>query len=79
MNGGEIMGFQWTNKEVVHLLLRAGFGSTKEEVAACLALGREETVRRLVAGEALIDKAPKIDAFDQFHADGKKSLGSHSN
>ncbi|NOU64261.1 DUF1800 family protein [Paenibacillus sp. LMG 31461] len=68
------MGVQWTNKEVVHLLLRAGFGSTKEEVAACLALGREETVRRLVTGEALIDKAPKLASFDQFHADGKKAL-----
>lgn len=74
MNGGEIMGFQWTNKEVVHLLLRAGFGSTKEEVAACLALGREETVRRLVAGEYLIDKSPKLAPFDQFYADEKKAL-----
>lgn len=74
MNGGEIMGDQWTNKEVVHLLLRAGFGVAKEEVAACLALGREETVRRLVSGEALIDKAPKLASFDEFHADGKKAL-----
>jgi uncharacterized protein (DUF1800 family) len=74
MNGGEIMGVQWTNKEVVHLLLRAGFGVAKEEVAACLALGREETVRRLVTGEALIDKAPKLISFDEFHADGKKAL-----
>ncbi|MGO4499395.1 DUF1800 domain-containing protein [Paenibacillus sp. 2RAB27] len=68
------MGDQWTNKEVVHLLLRAGFGVAKEEVAACLALGREETVRRLVSGEALIDKAPKLASFDEFHADGKKAL-----
>lgn len=74
MNGGEIMGVQWTNKEVVHLLLRAGFGVAREEVAACLALGREETVRRLVTGEALIDKAPKLASFDEFHADGKKAL-----
>lgn len=68
------MGSQWTNKEVVHLLLRAGFGSTKEEVAACLALGRAESVRRLVSGEALIDNGMKLAPFDQFHADGKKAL-----
>lgn len=74
MNGGEIMGVQWTSKEVVHLLLRAGFGVAKEEVAACLALGREETVRRLVTGESLIDKAPELASFDQFHTDGKKAL-----
>ncbi|KRE75838.1 DUF1800 domain-containing protein [Paenibacillus sp. Soil750] len=68
------MGVQWTSKEVVHLLLRAGFGVAKEEVAACLALGREETVRRLVTGESLIDKAPELASFDQFHTDGKKAL-----
>ncbi|OAS16913.1 DUF1800 domain-containing protein [Paenibacillus oryzisoli] len=68
------MGIQWTNKEVVHLLLRAGFGVTQEEIAACLALGRVETVRRLVSGEALIDKSPKLASFDEFHADGKKAL-----
>ncbi|OCT10801.1 hypothetical protein A8709_22785 [Paenibacillus pectinilyticus] len=68
------MGFQWTDREVVHLLLRAGFGSTKEEVAACVALGREETVRRLVAGEPLLTNAPMLVPFDQFHADGKKAM-----
>lgn len=67
------MGITWTNKEVVHLLLRAGFGSTTEEVNACVALGREETVRRLIAGEALIDAAP-LTPFEQLHAEGKKSL-----
>ncbi|CAN7695673.1 DUF1800 domain-containing protein [Paenibacillus sp. LjRoot153] len=68
------MGVQWTNKEVVHLLLRAGFGVAKEEVAACLELGKEETVRRLVTGEALIDKVTKLASFDEFHADGKNAL-----
>jgi uncharacterized protein (DUF1800 family) len=72
--GGEFMGVQWTNKEVVHLLLRAGFGSTNDEVAACLALGQEETVRRLVTGEALSANTPKLLSFDQFHADGKKAF-----
>ncbi|NQX59396.1 DUF1800 domain-containing protein [Paenibacillus qinlingensis] len=68
------MGVQWTSKEVVHLLLRAGFGVAKEDVTACLALGREETVRCLVKGESLIDKSPKLASFDQFHADGKNAL-----
>ncbi|KRE83860.1 hypothetical protein ASG89_12150 [Paenibacillus sp. Soil766] len=68
------MGVQWTNKEVVHLLLRAGFGVAKEEVSACLALGREETVRRLVSGESLINNAPKLASFEEFHTDGKKAL-----
>lgn len=68
------MGAAWTNKEIVHLLLRAGFGSTAEEIASCAAYGREETVRRLVAGEALIDQAPTLTPFDQLSADGKKSL-----
>ena len=33
------MGITWTNKEVVHLLHRAGFGSTGEEVTACVGTG----------------------------------------
>ncbi|WNR43544.1 DUF1800 domain-containing protein [Paenibacillus roseipurpureus] len=68
------MGVQWTNKEVVHLLLRAGFGATQEEIAVCTALGRVETVRRLVAGESLLAKAPDLLPFDQFQADGKKAM-----
>lgn len=51
------MGVTWTNTEVVHLLLRAGFGGAEDEVKACVALGREETVRRLIAGEALTQAA----------------------
>ncbi|MDR6554503.1 DUF1800 domain-containing protein [Paenibacillus qinlingensis] len=68
------MGAQWTNKEVVHLLGRAGFGTTKEEIATCLSLGREETVRRLVSGKKVLDQAPDLAPFDQFHSDGKKAL-----
>lgn len=68
------MGVPWTNKEVVHLLHRAGFGSTGEEVTACVALGHEETVRRLIAGEELIDQTPSLTPFDQLTADGKKAL-----
>jgi uncharacterized protein (DUF1800 family) len=67
------MGVTWTNAEVVHLLLRAGFGGAEDEVKACLALGREETVRRLIAGEALTETAA-LTPFDQLNAEGKKAL-----
>ncbi|NQX71069.1 DUF1800 domain-containing protein [Paenibacillus alba] len=68
------MSLPWTNKEVVHLLLRAGFGATQEEIAACVAYGREETVRRLIAGESLLTQASVLIPFDQLTADGKKAL-----
>ncbi|BFT69992.1 DUF1800 family protein [Paenibacillus sp. P36] len=67
------MGITWTNTEVVHLLLRAGFGGAESEVNACVALGREETVRRLIAGEALTETAA-LTPFDQLSADSKKAL-----
>ncbi|OPH61299.1 hypothetical protein BC351_15280 [Paenibacillus ferrarius] len=68
------MSLPWTNKEVVHLLLRAGFGAAQEEIAACVAHGREETVRRLIAGESLLTQASVLIPFDQLTADGKKAL-----
>ncbi|SDN25788.1 Uncharacterized conserved protein, DUF1800 family [Paenibacillus sp. yr247] len=68
------MGAPWTNKEAIHLLQRAGFGSTEEEVSACVSLGREETVRRLITGEGLIHNISALNPFDQMTADGKKSL-----
>jgi uncharacterized protein (DUF1800 family) len=68
------MGGLWTTNEVVHLLHRTGFGSTGEEIAACMALGREETVRRLISGEALMSNTPPLIPFDQMITDGKKPL-----
>ncbi|GFZ81898.1 hypothetical protein GCM10008018_29500 [Paenibacillus marchantiophytorum] len=68
------MGLPWTNKEVVHLLLRAGFGATQEEIAACVSHGPEETVRRLIAGESVLAQTTALIPFDQLTADGKKAL-----
>jgi uncharacterized protein (DUF1501 family) len=53
--GWVVLGMQsaWTERKAVHLLRRAGFSAGKNEVSASLALGKEETVRRLIAGEAL--------------------------
>ncbi|MFD0692708.1 DUF1800 domain-containing protein [Paenibacillus sp. GCM10027628] len=64
----------WTYKDVMHLFNRAAFGASQMEIAASLALGREETVRRLVAGEPLSSDLPKMASFDQVKADGKKTL-----
>ncbi|TXK85603.1 DUF1800 family protein [Paenibacillus sp. N3.4] len=63
----------WTNKEVVHLLNRAGFGSNEEEIDACVKLGREETVRRLIAGEALMSDSKPLTPFEQL-SEGNKVL-----
>jgi uncharacterized protein (DUF1800 family) len=71
---GEIMAMAWTDKEVIHLLNRAAFGVSQDEIRACVTLGREETVRRLIIGEPLISNLPPMATFDQVKADGKKAL-----
>ncbi|OXM86706.1 DUF1800 domain-containing protein [Paenibacillus rigui] len=62
---------EWTEREAVHLLNRTGFGASAGEVAACLALGREESVRRLIAGESLTDETSQIKPLEELKADGK--------
>lgn len=74
MDGGERMAGAWSEKEVIHLLNRAAFGAGSKEVAACLVLGREETVRRLVAGEALVEGIPPLQTLEAVKADGSKAL-----
>ncbi|MFC5449496.1 DUF1800 domain-containing protein [Paenibacillus aestuarii] len=64
----------WTEKEVIHLLNRAAFGASSKEIAACLNLGREETVRRLVAGEALIEGIPALTPLEELKTEGNKAL-----
>ncbi|MFD0681542.1 MULTISPECIES: DUF1800 domain-containing protein [unclassified Paenibacillus] len=66
------MGIQWTEKEAVHLLNRAAFNAGKNEVAASLELGMEETVRRLIAGESLTGKTEQIEPLEKLLADGKE-------
>jgi uncharacterized protein (DUF1800 family) len=79
------VGIGWTEREAAHLLRRAGFSALTEEVKASVALGREETVRRLLAGEALVphqgaqlaggtnvsDGDAKLPALADLQADGK--------
>ncbi|RTE06332.1 DUF1800 domain-containing protein [Paenibacillus whitsoniae] len=68
------MSIQWTKKEAVHLLSRAGFGASQADVAASVSLGREETVGRLIAGVPFVEGAQAPLAFDQFKTDGAKAL-----
>ncbi|CAG7613436.1 hypothetical protein PAESOLCIP111_01604 [Paenibacillus solanacearum] len=69
------MGAQWTEQEAAHLLSRATFFPGKAEVSASLELGREETVRRLIAGESLTGKEENLTPFKELKADGKNLVG----
>lgn len=69
------MGAEWTEKEAAHLLSRAAFFPGKAEVSASLELGKEETVRRLIAGESLTGKAEDLTPFGELKADGKNLVG----
>jgi uncharacterized protein (DUF1800 family) len=65
------MSVEWTEREAVHLLSRAAFFPSKEDVSASVELGMTETVRRLVTGESLTDKVEEILPFEEVKADGK--------
>lgn len=43
---------KWTREEAAHLLNRAGFGGTPEEIDRLHAMGRERAVENLLSGEA---------------------------
>jgi uncharacterized protein (DUF1800 family) len=62
----------WTPKEAGHLLRRAGFSAGPDEIAASIALGREETVNRLLSGQPLDgSKSPsQLPSIEQLTADG---------
>jgi uncharacterized protein (DUF1800 family) len=65
-------GSAWTEKEAAHLLRRATFSATAAEVKASVALGREETVKRLIAGKPISgSSAGTIPAIAEVRADGK--------
>jgi uncharacterized protein (DUF1800 family) len=66
-----VLAMAWTVKEASHLLNRTTFTATADEVNAALMLGKEETVRRLIAGESLTDNEQSLLAFDEVKADGK--------
>ncbi|SEB97831.1 DUF1800 domain-containing protein [Paenibacillus sp. GP183] len=67
------MGSGWTDKEAAHLLRRAGFASLGHEVKASVALGRQETVKRLLDGTPLMDteNGAKLASMEELQADGK--------
>ncbi|GAA4836819.1 hypothetical protein GCM10023310_12910 [Paenibacillus vulneris] len=75
------MGAAWTEKEAVHLLSRTGFYVDKRDVSVCIELGKEETVRRILAGEALTGGGSELLPLAQVKADGKElkadSIGDH--
>jgi uncharacterized protein (DUF1800 family) len=62
----------WTEREIIHLLNRAAFGASPKEIRACLAMGKAETVRRLIAGESLTGEKEALLPIDQVKADGKE-------
>ncbi len=51
----------WNAARAAHLLERAGFGGTPEEIAAYAALAPEQAVRRLVYREGVPDNLPDFD------------------
>ena len=53
---------QWTAASAAHLLQRAGFGGSPEEIAALTALGPREAVRRLVRWQSVPED---FVAFDE--------------
>jgi len=65
------VGSAWTEKEAAHLLNRAAFSALPAEIEACLALGKEETVRRLIEGRSLTDEAVELPPIEEVVADGK--------
>jgi len=66
------MGAEWKEEKAVHLLSRAAFLAGKQDVSACMELGKEETVRRLIAGESLTGAAAELLPLEQVKADGKE-------
>jgi uncharacterized protein (DUF1800 family) len=66
-----VLAMAWTVREATHLLNRTTFTATADEVNAALLLGREETVRRLIAGESLTGAEQSLLSFDEVKADGK--------
>lgn len=61
----------WNEGKIVHLLKRAAFSAAPDEVEACLSLGQDETVRRLVNGESLTGTGEYIKEEALYFADAE--------
>jgi uncharacterized protein (DUF1800 family) len=57
---------------VLHLLNRTAFGSSPNEITACLSLGKKETVRRLIEGSPLTGREATLQTIEHTSADGKE-------
>ncbi|MEW9699914.1 DUF1800 family protein [Paenibacillus sp. SI8] len=61
----------WTEKEIIHLLNRAGFGASELEIEVCLSYGKEETVNRLITGTPLTIQQAPLSKLQDIILDGK--------
>lgn len=52
---------QWTREHAAHLLERAGFGGTPEEIDKCFALGLEQAVKRMIHFSPTSSALPPFD------------------
>ncbi len=77
-DGGH-MALVWTEVEASHLLGRVGFGYTKQELEAAVALGREATVDRLLLGKSLTDKVIELPPIEKVMSDGKPLVADRIN
>ncbi|MFC0216292.1 DUF1800 family protein [Paenibacillus chartarius] len=67
------MSSQWTRREAAHLLRRAGFFASSEEVENAVALGRSATVDKLLAGVPLSNDTARspLPPIEQVQVEGK--------
>lgn len=65
------MPTSWTDKEVIHLLNRAGFGASELEIDACISYGKVETVNRLIDGIPLTSPQAPLSNIQDLIVDGK--------
>lgn len=65
------MGTRWTKDEAAHLLGRATFRVSPQDVEAALSLGMKETVGRLIEGVPLTGAKKALPALEETIADGK--------
>jgi uncharacterized protein (DUF1800 family) len=58
----------WSEERAAHLLERAGFGGTPEDIAALAAMSPQQAVRHLVYREGIPDDQPAFDHSDAHDA-----------
>lgn len=66
------MGTGWMEDDAAHLLSRATFHVSPNDLGAALSLGKEETVRRLIEGVSLAGDNRAVPPIEETKADGKE-------